>query len=373
MLQPIERPLKNVIPRKIKFYTIASYVVFLIFLSTMMFISSDYIKGNTLFNFFIVLALFFLLVLSDINIWTFKIRDFTGLFKKIIIPLNISVYIFTTILMISDIKIILIISLAITIIDLINSKNSFIWRGNIIGLTNALFFITRNLVKGMDIKTDLIYLVLFLVLNFTAIYLEKITIYSERLISEEKEKRSNTFLHNQISQLEVKQKAAYYDPLTKILNRRGFELEVKPVFDERKKSLKPFGLLMVDIDHFKLVNDTYGHDKGDVALQTLAETIERAIRPSTDAIARFGGEEFIITTIGVETHEQLYNFGERIRSIIERTKWDGDKTFTISIGAVLFPYTYINNLDDLLKKADIGLYQAKETGRNKVIVYEEKE
>jgi diguanylate cyclase (GGDEF)-like protein len=135
---------------------------------------------------------------------------------------------------------------------------------------------------------------------------------------------------------------------------------------------------MIDLDHFKRVNDTYGHSTGDLVLQAIAETCQRKLRKS-DIFGRYGGEEFVI--IMPETDEQrAWNVAERLRRSIVHISIpinDGAIAITISLGvATLSPEDLCSDnsgdlLEKLIDKADQALYQAKQAGRNRVIVHQE--
>ena len=163
------------------------------------------------------------------------------------------------------------------------------------------------------------------------------------------------------------------DSLTKLCNRRCmFEILTR----EKDRSLrtgKPLSLAMIDIDHFKKVNDTYGHSLGDKVLIEFANQLELSLRPY-DQAARFGGEEFAM--ILPETSlEQAAQISERVRKEVSELSFADelkDMRLTISIGVAPFPSPDIDTLDDLIREADHALYRAKETGRNRVELWQEK-
>ncbi|GAB6074801.1 sensor domain-containing diguanylate cyclase [Nautilia lithotrophica] len=161
---------------------------------------------------------------------------------------------------------------------------------------------------------------------------------------------------------------AYKDGLTEIFNRRFLEEKAKELFLQYKVSKTQVGILMLDIDDFKKINDTYGHDIGDLVLIALADTIKQIIRKN-DIFIRYGGEEFIII-LPNSNIENTYKIAEKIRREIEKIKIDiGQKhlEFTISIGV-----SEIRDNDtsifDAIKRADINLYKAKRNGKNRVEV-----
>ncbi|KAB3529029.1 diguanylate cyclase [Alkaliphilus serpentinus] len=159
------------------------------------------------------------------------------------------------------------------------------------------------------------------------------------------------------------------DKLTGVYVRKHFE---KVFNDELEYAIEgdlQFSIIMCDIDHFKVVNDTYGHQKGDMVLAKLGKIILSNIR-ETDYPARYGGEEFIILLTGA-TKEDAYNVAEKIRTSIHEAKLLGDdEDLTISCGISSFPHDGMNK-DSLIERADQALYAAKEKGRNQSVLWEE--
>jgi len=154
------------------------------------------------------------------------------------------------------------------------------------------------------------------------------------------------------------------DFLTGANNRRYFFELGENMLLKAKRADKKLALAMLDIDHFKKINDTYGHDVGDFALKKTVEIFKSNIR-AFDLMARVGGEEFCILLEDISL-EDTKIFLEKIRSIFEKNVFkalDRDISFTISIGV---RYGLDENLDIMLKKADEQLYISKESGRNRV-------
>ena len=163
------------------------------------------------------------------------------------------------------------------------------------------------------------------------------------------------------------------DPLTKLYNRRYLDHILPQLIALAKRRDSNLGFLMIDMDYFKKVNDTYGHDAGDKTLQTLSKIIINSIRESDIAI-RFGGEEFVIILQDINSKEDLIKIAEKIRINVEKTKFYTGKEYinkTISIGASLFPENCSTGWE-CIKYADLALYKAKNLGRNKVILFEDK-
>ncbi len=154
------------------------------------------------------------------------------------------------------------------------------------------------------------------------------------------------------------------DPLTGLANRRY----LKEILDRELSSARRHKLhlsaLMADIDHFKSVNDTYGHDVGDMVLVSVSHSLKDASRKE-DLVARFGGEEFVIVLPDAPLEDAL-QCAERMRKRIEGLAFPGiDKPVTASFGATEFLFT--EEAEALLKRADEALYEAKHGGRNRVV------
>jgi len=156
---------------------------------------------------------------------------------------------------------------------------------------------------------------------------------------------------------------AELDPLTKCLNRRAMD----NVTTEAQRNRLPFSVAMIDIDHFKKVNDSYGHKLGDDVLQCLVERIKSAIR-STDILSRHGGEEFLLYLPGA-SEKAAVDICNRIRQKIGEVDFATDMGYipiTVSIG--ISTWNRIEYIDDLIGRADVALYEAKRV-RNVVVPY----
>lgn len=159
------------------------------------------------------------------------------------------------------------------------------------------------------------------------------------------------------------QKAAVTDPLTEVFNRRGFFDLCEREFERARRYKRPVSIMMYDLDHFKKLNDTFGHAVGDFVLKEIAQRCFRSLR-KVDVIGRFGGEEFVIL-LPETMLENACQVAERIRALAnEPIAMDGNLlTVAISIGVAQHTGDAAD-LDSLLRNADIALYQAKEAGRN---------
>ncbi|ANF82844.1 hypothetical protein A3K93_12035 [Acinetobacter sp. NCu2D-2] len=162
---------------------------------------------------------------------------------------------------------------------------------------------------------------------------------------------------------------AHTDDLTQLCNRRHF-VDVAEQSIQQWPRAASSCLLMFDVDHFKAINDTYGHDLGDRVLQIIADTARKEMRQS-DLLARFGGEEFVVLLNDTQIQDAIV-IAERLRSSIQKQYLyetpERSLRFTISVGLAELE-SPLQNLDDLIKKADIALYAAKASGRNRVEVY----
>ena len=156
--------------------------------------------------------------------------------------------------------------------------------------------------------------------------------------------------------------ASIQDELTGIYNRKAINKYLKDKIKEFNFSGKKFGIIFFDIDNFKRINDTYGHDKGDFVLKKIADIIKNNIRKD-DFFGRWGGEEFIII-LNEENFNNLCKIAEKLRKIIEKSDFD-NLNVTSSFGV-----TMVKKYDDensIIRKVDKALYEAKEKGRNRVI------
>jgi len=156
------------------------------------------------------------------------------------------------------------------------------------------------------------------------------------------------------------------DGLTGAFNRRYLEETLKKDFDRFIRYNHIFSVIMMDIDHFKKINDTYGHQAGDEVLKHLVRMVKNIIRTS-DIVARYGGEEFCVVIYGSKKDDAIY-VAERIRSIIKNNEviyLDKRIKYTVSFG-VSTVHKGIKDYEELLRKADTALYRAKNSGRDRV-------
>jgi len=170
---------------------------------------------------------------------------------------------------------------------------------------------------------------------------------------------------------EAARQLAITDGLTKIYNHRFFQELFEKEFKRSDRYNTIFSLIMLDIDHFKRINDTYGHLCGDEILKGLASIVKGCLR-SMDIVARYGGEEFAILLPETNGGEAVQT-AERIRRTVESNTFMGTEKglhITVSQGVATYPSPGIHARSDLIAKADKALYEAKESGRNKVVFLE---
>ena len=174
-------------------------------------------------------------------------------------------------------------------------------------------------------------------------------------------------LYNEILQREL-HKLARIDPLTGVINRLGLLEASETLLARARRKHEPVGVLLIDADHFKSVNDRFGHDDGDRVLLELVANIRRVLRAG-DLVGRVGGEEFLVLSPAVDSGT-LMALAERIRAAIERTSFfiaDERYGLTVSIGAAI-AHGSEPDMMAARRRADMALYEAKRAGRNCVMI-----
>jgi len=157
------------------------------------------------------------------------------------------------------------------------------------------------------------------------------------------------------------------DGLTRLHNHRHFQDELTRAFEESARYERPLSLVMIDIDFFKKINDTYGHAVGDEVLKAVSKLFRESIR-TTDLAARYGGEEFAVMMPETDLGDAM-KFAEKIRSLIEASPIPtpgGPVSATVSLGVASVPHARIHAPQELVVAADKALYRAKKNGRNQV-------
>lgn len=186
---------------------------------------------------------------------------------------------------------------------------------------------------------------------------------------------ANQALEESNNELTKAQKAleqmAVTDPLTGLYNRRYFTERLTEEFNQIGRAEVVVHLIMFDLDHFKKVNDTYGHQAGDAVLLQFSHILRRAVRKH-DIIARIGGEEFVIAMFNIPSN-RAHTVSERIRQEVEGYPFEGEDckmSLSTSIGVASYPDVPMENpsLEKLLQAADEALYYAKNNGRNRMVI-----
>ena len=161
---------------------------------------------------------------------------------------------------------------------------------------------------------------------------------------------------------------AVTDPLTGLYNRRYLEVHLRSALARAAASEKPVCLFLFDIDHFKIINDTYGHDAGDDVLRSFAERLREGVR-GVDLVSRHGGEEFVLVMPDTDA-DYAASVAERLRSDVERepfvTRSGAQIPVTVSVGIAEW-HGPSDTPDDLIRRADSALFSAKRAGRNRVV------
>jgi diguanylate cyclase (GGDEF)-like protein/PAS domain S-box-containing protein len=161
------------------------------------------------------------------------------------------------------------------------------------------------------------------------------------------------------------EKMALLDPLTQLGNRRHLEMHLQSSLDEMRRYGWPFGILFMDVDGFKKINDIHGHDVGDRTLNMVAATMSNSLR-SSDFLGRWGGDEFLAVVLNVR-EDQLLAIGNKLRALVEHSTIVIGRTFervTVSVGATEADAD--DTMDTLLKRADNLMYRSKASGGNLV-------
>ena len=206
-----------------------------------------------------------------------------------------------------------------------------------------------------------------------AVMKEKDTIVHELTESKKMLEKYSTNLEEMVEQrTEILKWLSITDPLTGLYNRRYFIEQIELEFKRSKRYSRDLSLLMLDIDHFKLVNDNYGHQIGDIVLRKISSVIINLLRDS-DLAFRYGGEEFMIILPETKSEDAI-NVAERMKQEIMNTQHNYASiifTVTASFGIVSIKdmIDKFETIDDIIKKVDDNLYKAKNSGRN-TIIYE---
>ncbi len=213
-----------------------------------------------------------------------------------------------------------------------------------------------------NFENTIVYLLTFIVtpIASTATTLGLIMMTVQRLANEREEA-----LFEARKAAEHFQELASYDSLTQACNRRFFLIRAGEELNKCRRRSQPFCLLLIDLDHFKQINDSYGHASGDEALRYAAHCVRTALR-DFDVFGRLGGEEFAVVLSGVE-YEQAIRVCNRLRETIAAgTIRHDDNSFAMTMSGGVVTASEGDDIHALLKAADVALYQAKSSGRNRI-------
>jgi len=193
---------------------------------------------------------------------------------------------------------------------------------------------------------------------------------SSRIRNADKERRRGYVREKQqVVVLETLSKQATHDPLTGLFNRRYLDQILYGEIAHARQNSSLVGILMADVDHFKQINDRYGHKAGDLMLRAVGDLMKKCVR-SADIVCRYGGEEFVIVMPGASA-PTVSKCAEEIRarfqalSVVSENHEIRD---TVSLGAAIYPLHGVN-VDEVFVHADRAMYQAKQEGRNRVVVF----
>lgn len=220
-------------------------------------------------------------------------------------------------------------------------------------------------------KNSFKFLVFSLVIAFTYLYFRK------KIVAQRQEKeRLERIINDKTKELQERLKELYFlsttDFLTKVFNRGHFEKLLKEEIKKAKKENKTMGLAILDLDHFKDLNDEFGHSLGDSVLVDFGKLLKNTFR-TTDIVARYGGDEFVILFLSTEPEGCILRLKD-LMSKIKNFSYESEQrkiTLSLSIGAVFLSFQEEKSIEmeDLLKKADKALYEAKNRGRDNLVVY----
>ncbi|MGE5627403.1 MAG: GGDEF domain-containing protein [Solirubrobacterales bacterium] len=319
----------------------------------MMFIIPDYfiIKNPVSFRMILMNRLFFMILIVVLYIAVKKINNYSKLAYWITIYEIIGFLLFINVLFQYENPNFFIQSfgLMVIILGIFLAPNKWI---NMLAasLTASItFFIASAFyfheIKFMEYSAGIVYIIIVLILSSAASY--KTNFYHRR-----------QYLYSRELLL-----LSILDPLTCIYNRSKFNEELERWINHSRRYGTPFSVVIIDIDNFKIVNDTYGHLAGDKVIIDTVNIIKDAIR-TTDVLARWGGEEFMLLLPETEK-SQAVELSERLRILIENHDFEKIHHVTCSFGLVMFKEDY--NADMLINIADDYLYKAKKSGKNKVV------
>lgn len=317
----------------------------------MLFIIADYFAINIISSFLVILIIRVLFLTASISMYfcVRKVKDYYNLSYLLtayelwaIISFMVIIYQYRSIGFVSLFSV-MAITLALYIIP-----NKPIHTQIITILFNLSFFILfANNIE--DLATNMMpkiiaYDLIFIILGNMVAYL------------------TNSYRRKQFAYSNELLRLSITDPLTGLYNRIKFDEELNRWIDYCSRYENPLSLVILDIDDFKRINDTYGHLAGDSVLKNIASVVGKTVR-STDIFARWGGEEFVILLPNTDIRQAM-EMTERVRICIQKSKYDVSESLTCSFGLVSLQRS--ENADSLLQRADKHLYDAKEKGKNAI-------
>ncbi len=229
-----------------------------------------------------------------------------------------------------------------------------------IGGTAAVFFVAQGQLGLPDSNA----FELTLVWLYFALILARCLVLSVN--SNKMRERLSDSRRKLAASLEQVKLLADHDELTGALNRRSLMVALECERVRTERSGMPFSIAMIDLDHFKRVNDAHGHAAGDEVLRGLAATVHHSMR-GTDMFGRYGGEEFLLLLVGTALPLALEGL-ERIRTALAKKDWSSiAPDFSVTLSAGIATHHKGETIEQLLHRADLALYQAKDSGRNRII------
>ena len=248
-------------------------------------------------------------------------------------------------------------SIPIIFVTAINKEQKYVFKGYELGAVDYLFKPIEPLVLKSKVKV------------FTELYKQKILLQKQTYLLEQK---IEELIRLRESNYEL-QKLSAHDGLTGIPNRRGLDEFIEREWRAAIRERYAISLLMLDIDFFKVFNDTYGHLAGDECLKTVAGTLRDSLRRPKDFVARYGGEEFVVLLPNTDQEGALFvadNLRKAIADLcIPNENCGQSSVVTLSVGVHTVWPTLETSLTEFMSEVDQALYEAKMTGRNKVCPY----
>lgn len=234
-----------------------------------------------------------------------------------------------------------------------------VWSLGVIGTAAVLYAVEGRVgvPAGSDVELALVWLVLAANLGRCLV----ISVIANQMRTRLADSRARlATLLKQVEQL------ATHDELTGVLNRRALVMELERECARAERSGAPLSIALIDLDHFKRINDKYGHAAGDQVLRAFAVTVNTVMR-TTDAFGRYGGEEFLIV-LAIDAPKLALKVMERIRAAVAATDWNAIADgLAVTLSAGIASYRKGDTMEQLLRRADLALYEAKHAGRNIVI------